>query len=105
MSDKQLVTVLNALVKPTRRKELKPLEPRGALAGKRSVAEYTPPATSGGGIASPLVEPSYAARQYHPNRTIATTDGIFTIVEKPIKQITQQDDNGAEVIQQFALPT
>lgn len=104
MSDQQLVDALNALVRPKRRKELKALEARGVLPGRRAVALYDG-RTGTAGIASPLTEQVYASRQYHENRYLPTTDGIFTIVEKPIKQITQQDANGALVIQQFAQPT
>lgn len=105
MSDKRLVTVLNALVKPTRRKELKPLEPRGALPGKRSFAEYTPtPSRTGGGIASPLVEPSYAAREFWGDRYFTTSDGFFALQLQPVKKIVMQDANGEPVVQQFAEP-
>ena len=103
MSDKRLVTVLNALVKPTRRKELKPLEPRGALPGKRSFAEYTPtPSRTGGGIASPLVEQSYAERTWWPNG-LPSSDGIFEFPAD--RRVTMTDSNGALVIFEYAEPT
>ena len=105
MSDKQLVTALNSLVKPVSRKELKPLEPRGALAGKRATAEYKAPATgTGGGIASPLTEASYAAREYWPVEVLTSSDGLLTFRVKPIKKIVQADANDAEVVQIFAQP-
>lgn len=105
MSDKQLVTVLNALVKPVRRKELKPLEPRGALPGKRSFAEYAPtPSTTGGGIASPLTELSYAAREFWDDHYFTTSDGLFALQLQPLKKIVMQDANGNPVVQQFAEP-
>lgn len=105
MSDKQLVTALNSLVKPVSRKELKPLEPRGALAGKRATAEYKAPATgTGGGIASPLTEANYAAREYHPTRYEVSSDGLYVREVKPIKKVVLTDANAAEVQMIFAEP-
>ena len=106
MSDKQLVTALNSLVKPVSRKELKPLEPRGALAGKRATAEYKAPATAtGGGIASPLTETSYAAREYHVTRYEVSSDGLYVREVKPIKKVVMTDANAAEVQMIYAEPT
>lgn len=106
MSDKQLVTALNSLVKPNLRKELKPLEPRGALAGKRATAEFKAPATgTGGGIASPVTETSFASREFWPDRFLQTSDGVFVIQLQPPKKIVMADANSAEVVLQFASPT
>lgn len=88
------------------RKQLKTLEPRGALDEKRGRADYVEPqatATSGG-IASPLAESSYLERTYWDEKVITSTDGLFSFKIKPIKAIRQLDANNAEVIQQFAQP-
>ena len=64
-----------------------------------------PAATSGGGaIASPLTEPSYAARLWHPATTIYSSDGLFSATRTPLKQITMTDANGATVVLNFAAP-
>ena len=109
MSDKQLVTALNSLVKPVPRKELRPLEPRGALAGKRATAEYTPPANTGaGGIASPLTEKTklqdgapVADREYY-STGLVSSDGLLVL--PATKKLTFTDANGAEVVMDFATP-
>ena len=103
MSDKQLVTVLNALVSPDKRKELKALEPRGALPGKKAVALYARPATTGsGGVASPLTETSYASRTWWPNGQ-PSSDGIFEFPAQ--RRVTMTDSNDVTVIFEYAEPT
>jgi hypothetical protein len=99
------VSDLNSLVTPPKqRKQLAVVEPRGAVPATQGRADYTPPPTTTGGIASPLTETEYAARQYYTERTITSSDGLLSIRVKPIKQITQTDANDAEVVQIFAVP-
>ena len=87
------------------RKQLKALDPIGALAAKRGRADYTEPdAPSSTGIASPLSEPDFTAREFWPEKVITSTDGLFSFKIKPIKSLRQLDANNAEVIQQFAEP-
>ncbi|MDF3931402.1 hypothetical protein [Pseudomonas citronellolis] len=88
------------------RKQLKTLEPRGALEEKRGRADYVEPAAAAasGGIASPLTESSFLDREYWADKVITSTDGLFSFKIKPIKSIHQVDANNAEVIQQFAQP-
>ncbi|MBX9754635.1 MAG: hypothetical protein K2X80_07770 [Pseudomonadaceae bacterium] len=98
---------INSLVRPARqRPALRTIAARGSLPVQRGRADYKPPATNSGGsgIASPLIETSYAARTYWPSLTVTSTDGLRSFVIKPIKEITQTDANAAEVKQQFAQP-
>ncbi len=104
----QQVDDINAVVRPTKaRRTLRTIEPRGSLPAQKGRGNYVPPPVnpgSGGGIASPLVEQDFATRQYWDDRTVTTVDGLFSFVIRPIKEITQQDANEAEVKQQFAEP-
>ena len=60
---------------------------------------------SGAGIASPLVETSYAARQWWSDTQMTTTDGLVTFVVKPVKEITFLDQAATEIKLQFKAPT
>lgn len=46
------------------------------------------------GIASPITEPDYSAREFHPERVYYSSDGLFTIHYKPIKKIVMEDEGG-----------
>lgn len=97
---------LNALESsPRRTVQLSQREARGTRPPTVGRGNYVAPPSSGqtgGGIASPLDEPSYAAREFHPSKTLWTSDGYFSWEVKPPKKIVQVDANGAEVVQQFA---
>lgn len=105
MSTHDLVGTLNSLLSPRQRKTLKAVESRGVLRGSRASVLYTPKGVQGGGIASPLTETDYTVREFHPARTFYTADGYFAWEVKAPKKIVMADANGAEVIQQFAVPT
>lgn len=62
------------------------------------------PASSKSGIASPLTEPSYAARAFHPERTIKSSDGIFSLRVRPVASVRMHDATGAVVVLNFAAP-
>lgn len=81
-------------------KQLKTLDPRGALAAQRGRADYQEPeaANTGGGIASPLVETS---REYWDTRHVFSSDGLYVMEIKPVKYLNMDDANGAPV--QFQL--
>ena len=85
---------------------LRSVEPRGGVPSSTARVDYTPPpsAGGGGGIASPLTEASYAAREYWPVEVLTSSDGLLTFRVKPIKKIVQADANDAEVVQIFAQP-
>lgn len=96
---------INSLVKPpTASKQLPTLEPRGGVAAKQGRGDYQEPSTGTAGIASPLTEADYSARQYWDEVTLVSSDGLLSFRIKPIKQITQADANDAEVVQIFADP-
>jgi hypothetical protein len=89
------------------RKQLATVPPVGALPLKRGRADYKAPAAAatGGGIASPLTEPSYAAREFHPVQTLTSSDGLFVWELEPIKKIVMTDANDEPVVQIFAVPS
>lgn len=97
---------INSLVRPTQtRPNLRTIDPVGALPPKRGRSDYTAKAAAtGGGIASPLTETDYAAREYHPARMLTSSDGLFVWAFEPIKKIVMNDANAAEVEQIFAVP-
>ncbi|BBT17011.1 hypothetical protein WP8S17C03_30600 [Metapseudomonas otitidis] len=101
MNDTDLMRTLRALAGPTARPGLTPLEPRGALKGQRVSVPYTPRTRTGGGIASPLTEPAFAAREWWDDGW-KTSDGLFTIPMP--KKLVMKDANGEEVILEFANP-
>lgn len=81
--------------------------PRGASPAVTSAAPLPGAAKSGSGsgIASPLTETAYAARQWWPERQLTTTDGLVTFVIKPVKEVTFQDQAATEIKLQFKEPT
>ena len=85
---------------------LRSVEPRGGVPSSTARVDYTPPPSTGGGggIASPLTEASYAAREYWPVEVLTSSDGLLTFRVKPIKKIVQAEANDAEVVQIFAQP-
>lgn len=97
------VDEINALVnQPRPRKQLKTLTPRGALPAQTSPGINTPtPAATSGGIASPLTEQNYAAREYWPNGEYSN-DGLLTL--PAAKKLVLTDADGAEVIINLAQP-
>jgi hypothetical protein len=110
-SSRRGVTVqdeINSLVRPVAvRKQLKTVPPLGALPAKRGRANYKAPATvaTGGGIASPLTEPSYAAREFHPEKSLKSSDGLFVWEFAAVKKVVMTDANGEPVVQIFAEPS
>lgn len=95
MSDRDFVRHLNALVNLRPRSELKQLEPRGPLRGGRVSAVYKEPVRqSGGGLASPLTEQSYAAREFHDSQYLFSADGVFVWEFGPPKKLVLTDANG-----------
>lgn len=99
---KAVVEDINRLTRqPATRKPLSPIAPVGALPASRGRGVYKPPATGSGGVASPLTEPSYAARQWWPGGQ-PSSDGLFVL--PAAKRIVMTDANGAEVIFDYAEP-
>ncbi|PNG11865.1 hypothetical protein [Stutzerimonas stutzeri] len=100
---KAVVEDINRLTRqPATRKPLSPIAPVGALPASRGRGVYKPPAAStGGGIASPLTEASYAGREWWPGG-LPSSDGLFVL--PAVKRIVMTDANGAEVIFDYAEP-
>ncbi|MGF6694751.1 hypothetical protein M2318_004840 [Metapseudomonas resinovorans] len=99
---------LNSLeMAPRKRQALSRVEQRGArpvTRGRGTVNLVPASGGTGGGIASPLTETTYAARTFWPETILQSTDGLLSFKVKPIKEITQTDDNDLEVKQVFANP-
>lgn len=73
-------------------------EPIGAV---RGVGEKnTPPKTQTGGIASPLKEVP-GTRIYFEAELLTSSDGLFVIEQKAIKQAVYEDANGEQVVIEF----
>jgi hypothetical protein len=56
------------------------------------------------GIASPLVETSYASRTWHDSVSVTSSDGIFVILVKPVKTIDFKDPLQSDVQIEFKAP-
>ncbi len=97
---------LNALESGSRKAStLRTIEPKGALQASAGRVFWDPPkAASTAGIASPLTEGSYAAREFYASRYLTTYDGIFVMQVDPVKKVVMSDANSAEVVQIFAEP-
>lgn len=54
-------------------------------------------------ITSPLTEKA-DSRTYHPDHVLYSTDGFFSIVYKPIKEVTFEDFTGQEIVFIFLEP-
>lgn len=95
---------LNALeTSPRRQGSLRAVEPVGARPAVMGKSFYTPPpATGGGGIASPVTETSYATREYWPGG-IPSTDGLLML--PAIKKVVMADANSAAATFEYAEPT
>lgn len=58
----------------------------------------------GQGIASPLTETDYAAREWYGEKAISSTDGIFTLKIKPVKKVTMADAQGNIAVFNYKSP-
>lgn len=110
---KQVAEDINRLVTPARQRRSLPAVPAvGAVPASKGRGEYKPPPATTGGIASPLEEKTTTVggelvadgREYHPARVLETTDGIFSLVLKPIKRVLMIDANGVEHPFGYAMP-
>lgn len=57
-----------------------------------------------GSIASPLTEQAYSTRAFWAEKAITSTDGLFVIKVKPIKQMSFLDASLAPVVMNFSEP-
>lgn len=92
---------LNAQGQTSRKDEKLPAaKPVSAIPERNGIGR--PGGNAAGSIASPLVEGDYAAREWHAERTMISSDGILTLKYRPLGQVTFFDKNGAEVVIEFA---
>lgn len=99
---KQVAEDINRLVTPARQRRSLPAVPAvGAVPASKGRGEYKPPAATTGGIASPITEPDFTAREFWP-AGLQSSDGLFFL--PAVKKVVAQDANGAEVIFEYAEP-
>lgn len=100
---------LNALESsPRRTVSLSQREARGTRPPTVGRGNYVaPPNTgrTGGGIASPLTEQSYAEREWYAAKTLKSSDGLLTFQVQAIKQVRTTDADDVEVIMIYKEPT
>ncbi len=97
---RRLTEEANAAAKP-----VEPMKNRAAaVAAKSAALNNNGKPGSSGGIASPLTEVAYAARTWHNEKIILSTDGLFSLKIKPVKTIDFEDANAAAVRLEFKSP-
>ena len=98
--------LINANAKKSDGKPLPPKADGPDIPAKESQVQITHEGTrsgeGSGGIDSPLTEGSFAARQWHPQQTLQSTDGVFVLRPKFIKQATFTDSRQRQIIINFA---
>jgi len=107
MSGKDLTEALRALMESGQAAapDAPPaMKTRGA-AGVSRASALLGGTDSTSGIASPLVETAYADRTFHANTTITSSDGLFTLIIKPVKTIKFKDAASRDVTIEFKAPT
>lgn len=93
---------INAVIKQRRQRSALPaLEARGGVPAQTGTGNYTAPPAASAGLASPVTEPSFAAREYWPTGLVSS-DGLFFLPAP--KKIVMQDANGAEAVFEYAEP-
>lgn len=97
-----MVEELNRLARPPApRRSLRTIQPQGALPPTQGRGVYRAPAATGGSVAGPFTEASYAAREWWPGG-IPSSDGLLML--PAAKVITMTDANGAPVVFNYAEP-
>lgn len=99
----QVVEDLNRLQRaPQQRRSLRTVPPVGAVPASRGRASYVPPpAGTGGGIASPLIEEP-GTRELYEAVTYVSIDGMLAFRTRRVQRVHMKDANGAEVEMEFA---
>ncbi len=106
MSSKDLTEALHKLTLAARGETEGPpaMKARGSAPAVKSAALLGSGAGGSGSIASPLVETAYAARTFHTTVNVPSTDGLFTLKIKPVKEIFFLDANGLAVTMEYKAP-
>lgn len=106
--EKADIKALGALIQQPQAAEAESLPPLGARGGFPAASGRATPEPGkgggGGGIDGPLDEGAAQRREYHPEKNILSSDGVFAIKLKPLKSITMKDKKGREVVLRFAPP-
>ena len=104
MSAKDLTEALDKLMKAGANvpAEIPAMKTRGAAPEVKASALLG--GSGSGGIASPLVETAYANRTFHATVNIASTDGLFTLKIKPVKEVKFLASNLRPVTIEFKSP-
>ena len=107
-SGRKMRVDMRALAENNRLERTLPVLPvRGKQPAKRGSAVWTggaPSSGGGGGIASPLTEPSFAARTYHASSVVLSSDFLMAMEVKPVKSIAMKDAGNFNVIMNYAAP-
>lgn len=105
MSSKDLTEALHKLTMEAQGQPsaIPAMKDRGAAPEVKASALLSGGAASGG-IASPLVETAYTNRTFHSTVNITSTDGLFTLKIKPVKEIKFLDSNQRPVTIEFKAP-
>ncbi len=95
---------LSAIIQPERTQPtLRREEARGGIPSSRGYSQhnYQPGSSTGtGGIAGPLTEEDFSAREYYD--PMLSSDGLFAIPQ--IKKMVLKDADGLEVVVELADP-
>lgn len=79
--------------------EANPVSPIPARSGSSK-----PGSGNTGSIASPLIEDVFSTRTYWTDQVISSTDGLFVIKIKPIKQMSFKDSKLSPVVINYSQP-
>lgn len=103
---KDLTDALRDLMEQNTANVVEAPKARGAAPAVRAAAMATPaPAkSSGGGIASPLTETTYASRTFHASYLISSPDGFLNLLIYPVDTINFLDANSDPVAIKFKAP-
>lgn len=71
-------------------------QPKPAVGARPGVVGTGLPASSAGGAAGSFVEASFEQREYHAERQVTSSDGVFVMRYKPIKKIVGDDGRTLE---------
>ncbi len=104
MSSKDLTEALNKLTMQAQGQPSAIPEMKDRGAAPAVTASALLGGSGSGGIASPLVEKAYANRTFHATVNIKSTDGLFTLKIKPVKEIKFLDSNLRPVTIEFKSP-
>jgi len=104
MSSKDLTEALHKLTMEAQglRRRTPAMKARGAAPAVTASALLG--GSGSGGIASPLKETAYTDRTFHSTVNVTSTDGLFTLKIKPVKEIKFLDSNLRPVTIEFKAP-